>query len=147
MADAPAASPNSTAGASPADAVRQFQQAIGQGDWDAAAQVLAPDVVFHEAPTLPFGGDHHGVDGYRKLADTFAGLADFEFSPMMELLTTDQGVVVVRGAFTVTGKATGRSATTPFAEFYLVKDGLIADVDVFYWDEAAVIDALVEEAK
>jgi hypothetical protein len=44
----------------------------------------------------------------------------------------------------VTGKATHRVASTPFAEFYTLIDGRPAGVDVFYWDEAAIIAALVD---
>jgi ketosteroid isomerase-like protein len=128
----------------PAEVVRTFQEAIGRGGWDDAAATLDPDVVFHEAPTLPFGGDHRGVDGYRRLAEAFAELADFEFSPDLTVMTTTDGVVIVRGAFTVTGKATKRVATTPFAEFYTLRADRIVDVDVFYWDEAAIISALVD---
>jgi ketosteroid isomerase-like protein len=128
----------------PEDVVRRFQDAIGRGSWDDATLVLDPLVVFHEAPTLPFGGDHRGVDGYRALAEAFGALADFEFDPTMELMTTTTGTVIVRGSFTVTGKATGRTASTRFAEFYVLTEGRIVDVDVFYWDEAAVIRALVD---
>jgi len=42
------------------------------------------------------------------------------------------------------GKATRRVATTPFAEFYTLIDGRTAGVDAFYWDEAAIIAALVD---
>lgn len=133
-----------TPGPGPEGVVRSFQAAIATGDWDAASSTLHPDVVFHEAPTLPFGGDHHGVDGYRALAEEFAALAEFSFSPEVRVTTTADGEVVVRGAFTVTGRATGRTASTPFAEFYRFEGGRIVDVDVFYWDEAAVIGALVD---
>ena len=82
---------------SPAEVVWRFQEAIGRGGWDDAAATLDADVFFYEAPTLPFGGDHHGVDGYCRLAEAFAELADFEFSPDLSVLTTTDGVVIVRG--------------------------------------------------
>ncbi len=129
---------------SPSSVVQSFQEAIGRGDWDQASSSLDRDVVFHEAPSLPFGGDHHGVEGYKALAERFSELAEFEFSPEMNLMTTTDGVVIVRGEFSVTGRATGRTASTPFAEFYKLSGDRIVDVEVFYWDEAAVISALVD---
>jgi hypothetical protein len=131
-------------GESNADVLRAFQEAVGSGAWDKAASLLADDVVFHEAPSLPYGGDYHGVAGYRELVERAVALGRFEYGSTPHSHTTNEGVVILESEFTVTGTKTGRSATTPFAEVYRFVDAKIADVFVFYFDGPAVTAALVD---
>jgi ketosteroid isomerase-like protein len=121
-----------------------FQAAIGRGAWDDAAGLLTEDAVFHEAPSLPYGGDYRGAAGYRDLVDRCMALASFEFGSAPRYHETSDGLVVMISEFTIRGSKTGRSATTAFCEVYAFEAGRIADVLVFYFDEAAVVAALVD---
>jgi len=77
--------PEESSALSPIDVVNRFYDAenaymnVGGGrggaDFGAVAATLDPDVVLHQAPDLPWGGEFHGHAGYedwaRKMSDAF----------------------------------------------------------------------------
>lgn len=123
--------------------VEQFAAAAVRGATDDLVGVVAEDVVVHEAASLPYGGDHHGLDGLRHVFGSFrrtwkfTETADFRF-----IDGSSDDVVVLVGESTVTARATGRTARFAIAEFYKVSDGKICDISVFYSDTAAMLAAL-----
>jgi hypothetical protein len=62
------------------DVIRGIYDAAKAGDLTSALQVIAPDAIVREAPSLPYGGEFHGPDGMgRLLSQVFTTWAKFEF--------------------------------------------------------------------
>jgi ketosteroid isomerase-like protein len=121
--------------------VEQFERAFVRGDMDEVLALLDEDIVVHEAASLPYGGDHHGHDGFLTLAETFNGV--WEMTSPLDLTFLDAGdtTVVVLVRYDVVARATGRPLTLDHVEIYTVRDGRIADLEVYYRDTAAMLEA------
>jgi uncharacterized protein len=124
--------------------VQEFEAAAMRGDTEELLRLVAEDVVVHEAASLPYGGEHHGVDGLRHVFGSF--LETWKFTAAVDFRVIDGGaedVVVLVGESNVTARATGRTARFGVAEFYKVDAaGRIRDIRVFYSDTAAMLSAL-----
>jgi len=115
--------------------LRAFYVAIASGNIAAAEASISPDrFVVREAPGLPYGGDYHGVEGFRELfrrtAETWKGRAQFDDLT----LTADGKFVISRFLMTATLRATGRQLTFPVVEVLEMEGGKIVSVQPFYWD-------------
>jgi uncharacterized protein len=117
----------------------RFRELRHSGRLDEALELVHPDMVLHEAESLPYGGEYHGPDGFRKLFDVVYGL--FEVTATVE--THDAGTFCCAIAHcTFTSRQTGRSTDLPIVENYYVENGLITRVDIYYKDTAAVLALL-----
>jgi ketosteroid isomerase-like protein len=123
------------------EVVKQFEDAFICGDMDHVLSLLSPDVVVHEAPSLPYPGDHRGHDGFLKLADAFNSV--WEIVSELDLTFLDGGdtKVIVLVAFDAVARTTGVRLRVPHVEIYTVIDGKIVDLDVYYRDTAAIVEA------
>jgi ketosteroid isomerase-like protein len=121
--------------------VERFERAFVRGDMDEVLSLLHEHIVVHEAPSLPYGGDHRGHDGFLKLAATFNRV--WEMTSPLDLTFLDAGetAVVVFVRYDVVARATGNALTLDHVEIYTVRDGKIADLDVYYRDTAAIVEA------
>jgi uncharacterized protein len=121
--------------------VERFERAFVRGDMDEVLALLHEDIVVHEAPSLPYAGDHRGHDGFLKLAATFNGV--WEMTSPLDLTFLDAGetTVVVLVRYDVIARATGKAMTLDHVEIYTVQDGKITDLDVYYRDTAAMLEA------
>jgi ketosteroid isomerase-like protein len=117
--------------------VRTLYARAGSGDWDGAEELLSPDLVIHEPPSLPFGGDWTGRDALRRL---FARVMGIWESPQVEIesIVGDDVHVVALLRFTMTSKAKGRTFTQPVAEVSVIEDGVIREMRIHYFDTAEV---------
>lgn len=127
--------------------VTTFTASLAAGDLDACRALVAADLVFSEAPNLPFGGDRTGPRG---LADLLAAVSrDYRVrlaEPVVAALDDGpSGRVLVQVSGTIASRATGRSMPLDALDLYEVADGLITRVDVYYKDAAAVA-ALLDPA-
>ena len=104
-------------------------------DASAIVGLLHPDVVLHEAASLPNGGTHQGVeDVLQALSFVFE---TFEMSQLeVEDLIVDgeRAVGLVRLPFR---SREGESGTV--AEVWLVQDGRVKAIRPFYFDTKAII--------
>jgi uncharacterized protein len=112
---------------------------------DAVATLLHNDVLVREAPSLPYGGDHHGVDGFMHVVDAVdeywevvGGTESFQ----MDIVEIDAETVLMRVDAEAIARSTGTRFLMRVVEFFTVRDGKIAMVDVHYWDTAAMCQAL-----
>ena len=123
------------------EVVERFEDAFVRGDMDEVLSLLTPDVVVHEAPSLPYPGDHRGYDGFLRLADAFNSV--WEITGELDLTFLDAGEthVVALVAFDVVTRPTGVPLRLRLVEVYTVRDGRIADLDVYYRDTAAIVEA------
>lgn len=107
------------------------------GDWDGVEALLSPDLVIHEPPSLPFGGDWTGRDALRRLFARVMGTWD---DPRVEIETIvgDDRHVVALLHFTMTSQVTGRTFTQPVAEVSVIEAGLIREMRIHYFDTTEV---------
>jgi len=123
------------------EVVQRFEDAFVRGDMDEVLSLLTPDVVVHEAPSLPYPGDHRGHDGFLRLADAFNTVWEIVSDLDLTFLDAGETRVVVLVAFDVMTRPTGVPLRLRLVEVYTVRDGRISDLDVYYRDTAAIVEA------
>jgi ketosteroid isomerase-like protein len=117
------------------DTVRHFYDLLGQGKLEEAGQLFHEDLIIHEAPELPFGGDFHGPQGFFDIWARIVEFAEPSLVGEMTYLDTEPVVVLLRGRFT---RKSGEAAETDVVELYSVRDGQIVDLDIYYKNPGAV---------
>lgn len=122
--------------------VRKFTDGLGAGDVAGCLDLVHDDLVFSEAPNLPFGGDYLGKDGFVQLLRNVS--RDFRVQLGTPEIGAGEEFVAVRVSGTMTARATGRSMPMDAVDLYQVRAGKIARIDVFYKDTAAVVELVRE---
>jgi uncharacterized protein len=123
-------------------AEREYLAAGGPGtaSFDTLAPFFAPDVVLHQAETLPYGGTWRGHDGMERFFVAMSQTwADFEMVEQ-EFLSTSRTAVVLTQVH-ARARATGRGLDFPILQTIRVVDRRIIEVRPFYWDTAAIVAA------
>jgi ketosteroid isomerase-like protein len=123
-------------------AEQQYLDAGGPGraNFETLAPFFAPEVVLHQADSLPYGGTWRGHAGMERFFVAMS--AAWESFAMLEQEFHSAGdVVVVRTQVRATARATGRALEFPILQTVRVSDGRIVEVWPFYWDTAAIADA------
>ena len=102
-------------------------------DFAPIAATLDPDVVLHQSPDLPWGGEFHGHDGYaewaRRMSDAFDRLAVRD-----ERLFASGNMVVSVCRLVTRSRANGRLIDAPMEQVVRRKDGRITEFRPFYWN-------------
>jgi ketosteroid isomerase-like protein len=124
------------------EVVQTMVDAFARGEIDEALSCLADDLVVHEPATLPYAGDWHGPAGFLKMVEGF--MATWEFKSELTSTAYDGGgdLVFLRVQADVVSVATGKPLSFKIVEVYTVRDGKIADIDVFYKDTAEMVAAI-----
>jgi ketosteroid isomerase-like protein len=119
------------------EVVTHFTAALKTGDLEACRALVREDLVFSEAPSLPFGGDHTGWEAVVGML----GIIGREYRIRLDdpVIAAAGDRVLVRVSGSISSRATGRQMPLEAVDLYHVDDaGLITRVDVFYKDAAAV---------
>lgn len=112
--------------------------ALRAGDFGAIAPLLHPDFVVHEAPSLPYAGDFHGVEGWRDLSRAVVGAwEDFRFD-IVEHHGSPARTMIVRFRISGRSRRTGKAFDTTVLEMWRFRDGLLAEITPYYWDTAGL---------
>ncbi len=107
--------------------------AAAGASFDQMAATLHPDVVLHQTPDLPWGGEYVGHDGFRDWSVQMSGHFDIVDVQNAVLLTQDNQVVILCDLVTRT-RATGETLMLPMAQVVTVRDGQITEFRPFYWN-------------
>lgn len=119
------------------DLMRRVYEIAGQGRWDEVEQLLSDDLVIHEPPSLPYGGEWRGRDALRRLYTEVMGYwADP--SVAIRSIVGDEEWAVALLDFTMTSRATGDRFTMPVAEASLAAGGKIVEMRIHYFDTAGL---------
>ncbi|MFJ9852763.1 nuclear transport factor 2 family protein [Streptomyces sp. NPDC101150] len=112
----------------------------GEASFDVLAPYFAPDVVLHQADSLPYGGTWRGHAGMTRFF--LAMSAAWESFDMVEqeFLATGETAVILTQV-RARARATGRELAFPVLQTITVRDGRIAEIRPFYWDTGAIADA------
>lgn len=112
----------------------------GEAGFDELASRLDPNVVIHQAPSLPYGGTWRGHRGMEKLlAAMMRAWESFDILEQEYMVQSDTAMVHSR--VRARARATGRDLDFAIMQKIAVKDGLIVEFRQFYWDTAAVAEA------
>ena len=125
------------------EAERQYMQAGGSkagAGFDAMAATLTTDVVLHQSPDLPFGGEYIGQERYRVWADAMSAIFDRVDAQNPEFFEQGETVVIVCTLVTRI-RATGRELKLPMVQVVTVRSGKITDFRPFYWNVPAYVAA------
>jgi len=120
--------------------LRKFVDTVYTGDFDTAFTQLHPDMILHEADSLPYAGNYHGPRGFRELLERVYALVELQIKHT-ELLDAGD-TVIARMDTTLTLRKTGESVDMPIVELYTFDGDLIKYVDVFYKDTHAIVRTL-----
>ena len=112
----------------------------GTASFDPLAPFFAPDVVLHQAESLPYGGIWRGHDGMERF---FAAMSQAweEFEIVEQEFLSTSGTAVVLTQVHARARATGRELDFAILQTIRVVDGRIAEVRPFYWDTAEIAAA------
>ena len=112
-----------------------FMQAGGVeagASFDDMAALIDPDAVMHQSPDLPWGGDHHGHEGWLRLFTSF--IVHFESLEVSDPVVVGAGdTVMTRAVLKTRSRATGVEPTRPMMRDITVKGGRIVSLRPFYW--------------
>ena len=122
-----------------ANYMKAFQQ-NGVASFDEMREILAPDVVLHQSPDLPYGGDYVGYEGYERWAATMGSIFDkLEVTERQFFERADKVIVVCR--FITRSRINGSVQDLPMAQVVTVLNGKIVDFRPFYWNVPAYVAA------
>jgi ketosteroid isomerase-like protein len=121
--------------------VEQMLDHAANARWERLPEVLTGDFVIVEPASLPYGGEHHGVDGYVALMHRITALFALEFEPDA-LHALDDSTVLLRMHVTFTGRATRRARRLPVLELLTTRGARVARSEVFVFDTAALLGLL-----
>ena len=112
----------------------------GHGSLKELAATLADDVVLHQSPDLPWGGEYIGPARYEDWAramSTVFDRVDMQSPHFFEL----GAMVVVMGLLVTRIRATGETLEKPMAQVITVQNGKITDFRPFYWNVPSYVAA------
>lgn len=125
-----------------------FEHTIIYGkDVAGAMRYAAPDVRIREAPSTPYRSPVVGYDGLMQLREDIGRLCDIEGEAETEYFLARPGLVVGRIRRQARLKSTGEPFTFLVTEWITVENGVVTDVEVFYFENeplarcAAELDA------
>lgn len=109
--------------------------------WAEYSSLYAPDLVIHEAPSLPYGGDYSGPDALERHAQAFQGAwdrvqQDSERDLQPQFFASGDKVVVL---WSLRGRnQLGETFEMPATSVYRLKDGRVTESRMFTFDSAAI---------
>jgi ketosteroid isomerase-like protein len=111
------------------------------GDVEAFWSIYDPDVVFHEASCLPYGGEHKGIVATRaahgQVEKVFGNLTS-----IFEAVLAAEDIVILYQTITFEVRANGNTGTLPVSELFRFRDGKIIEWRALYFDACMVAKAI-----
>jgi len=124
------------------EVVERFEALFMEGDLQKVLEVVGEDIVTYEAPSLPYAGAHVGHEGWLQLAAAFTDTWEPTGELHCEFLDCGNNVVAARVELDVVARSTGKPVQLRIAEFHKVRGGKIRETTIYYWDTAAMLEAL-----
>ena len=101
----------------------QTYEAFGRGDVPTVLENFHPDVEWHAAEGLPWGGVYNGPDAVaQEVFGTLMGAFD-DFALRLERFIDSDNLVVALGRYSGRGKQTGKPLDAAFAHVWELEDG------------------------
>jgi len=115
--------------------------ALAAGDLDGFWSIFDPEVVFHEAPCLPYGGVYRGLEA-TKQAFYRMGAAYSHMRAQIEAVLAAQDMAVLYQTIEFRVRETGKTGALPVMEMFRLRDGKVVEWRAFYFDSSMVAAAL-----
>jgi ketosteroid isomerase-like protein len=114
---------------------------LSGGDTDAWWAIYDPEVTFHEASCLPYGGAHRGLEAtktaFGQLSDTFS-----DMKSVMEAVLASRDLCILYQTITVTSKDAGVTVTFPVCEVFRFRNGKVIEWRACYFDACLMAKAI-----
>lgn len=104
------------------------------GDIEGMLTLLAEDLVVHEPPFLPYGGDHYGHDGFLALISTIDSHLDMSQVKVDRLIADGPWVVAM---MRIPDRTTG--ADVVLSDELHVSDGIITELRIYFHDAQSLV--------
>ena len=124
------------------EAERRYMQE--GGSFEELRATLADDVVLHQSPDLPWGGEYIGPARYEEWARAMSAVFDQVDMREPEFFEQDDQVVVV-GRLVTRVRASGDTMELPMAQIVTIKNGEITDFRPFYWNVPTYVAAATQK--
>jgi uncharacterized protein len=122
------------------EVVRAMDTAIlVDGDFDRAMEYAHRDYVIREAPGLPFGGDYRGRAGLDALLAAIGGHLEFVDGLRVTYHGIDGSTAIARLSGRALLLATGEEYDFLVVEWVTLREGKVAEVVPFYYDQAGLL--------
>ena len=127
---------------SAAEVVERFYAAeaaymnAGGEDFSAMAATLDPEVVLHQSPDLPWGGEFHCHVGYEDWARRMGAAFD-RLEVRERRFFADGDTVVVACRLLTRARASGEALDLPMTQVIRVREERIVEFRPFYWNVPA----------
>ncbi len=110
--------------------------AVAGASFAAMAVTLDPDVVLHQSPDLPWGGEFHGHAGYEEWAAQMSRAFD-RLEVRDSRFFTDGDTVVITCRLVTRSRAGCETLDLPMAQLVRVRGDRIVEFRPFYWNVPA----------
>jgi ketosteroid isomerase-like protein len=108
----------------------------------AVLDCLDPEIVIHIPPSMPYGGDHVGHEGFLRMSEAMmATWSEAGGSLEMSFVDIGNDEVMCFVSSLTRSRHTGRRVPMRISERYRLRGGKIYEIDLFYWDTAAIVEA------
>lgn len=114
--------------------VEKMYAAGEAGDVDGMLACLSEDVVVHEPPFLPYGGDHRGRDGFVELFTTIDSYLDMTRVVVDRLVADGPWVVAV---MRIPDRRTGQEVL--LCDELHVSGGIIDELRIYFHDAQSLV--------
>lgn len=131
---------------SPIDVIKRFYDAEnaymnaggskGGASFAQMAATLDPEVVLHQTPDLPWGGEYYGHEGYEAWAQKMSDAFDQLEVKDTRFLTAGDTVVILCRLIT-RSRESGKTLDLPMAQMVRVVSDKIVEFRPFYWNVPA----------
>jgi ketosteroid isomerase-like protein len=114
-------------------------------DWNAEAlgSLVAHDIEWHIPESLPWGGIHHGPDGFEVIAELVQEHVEGPWADPDDFLDAGDRIVVL-GRVRGRARATGIEYESPFVHIWGMSDGVPSSLRAYF--DTATINAAIEGA-
>lgn len=111
--------------------------AKAQADYGEMEALFHPDIVGRQGPSVPFPGEWKGREGVRKFFEVFTDTwATLDLSDINHFVGEAGVAVTLR--MRATARNTGKLLDTRVAHVFMIENGLIREINVFYFDPVQV---------
>lgn len=125
--------------------VRGLYAAVAEGNVGPLFAAMDEDFVTYEAESLPFGGEHRGLEANQRLVETISRYVDFASLKMNHFLAGDN-LVLALGSVVWRGLDGDQTIEMPLGEVWEVRDGRLISSRPFYLDTAAMLAPTAKDA-
>lgn len=108
-------------------AVETLYAAFASGDMEAAAAVMAPDMVWHEAENYLFADRNPYIGADAVFAGVFGRTAELfdDFAVEVGTFVCEGDTIAMQGRYSAVSKTTGKRVNPQIVHWWTVKDGRI----------------------